>query len=111
VSRALAAPREVIAQLAPGVQLVVAPASSSFCATTYVGEAYPSGQALANTIFELGEARVSTARISTTDGEQPTLWLGRTVYYLPWLELLRVADFLHIDIPLPHPPEGTAVQS
>ena len=39
----------------------------------------------------------------------PVLHIGGTAYYLPWLDLLKVADFLRLDIPLPHPPEGTAV--
>jgi hypothetical protein len=37
------------------------------------------------------------------------LWIGSTTFELPWLELLKVADFLRLDIELPHPPEGTLV--
>lgn len=37
------------------------------------------------------------------------LWIGSTSFELPWLELLKVADFLRLDIELPHPPEGTLV--
>jgi hypothetical protein len=37
------------------------------------------------------------------------LWIGGTAFELPWLELLKVADFLRLSFELPHPPEGTLV--
>lgn len=95
----------VIAQLADGVQLVVLQHSdTSFSAVVLLG-AWPGGKQLAMTAFDAGVARVDT------NYQPPSLWLGKTNIEVPWLELLKVADFLHIDIPLPHPPEGTAVQS
>lgn len=41
-----------------------------------------------------------TARVAVQDGDA-TLWLGGTLFDLPWLELLKVADFLRLPIDVP----------
>ena len=67
------------------------------------GERYPFGECLA-TFF--GTPGVDI-RIGET--ESPTLWFGRSAIRLPWAELLKVADFLHLDIPLPELPADQGV--
>lgn len=93
----------VIAQLAPGIQLVVTQISRGHIAEVHVGE-WPEGTTVSCNTCPAGRFRVDIE-------PHPVLWLDNTCYDLPRLELLKVADFLQIDIPLPHPPEGTAVQS
>ncbi len=37
------------------------------------------------------------------------VWFGRTHFALAWPDLLKVADFLHLDIPQPKLPEGQEI--
>jgi hypothetical protein len=96
-----------IAQLTPDIQLYILDLGCDrLTSSIHVGE-WPTGNSINCTVFSRSEARVD---VDDDDGGV-TLWFGSTTYKLPWLELLKVADFLQIDIPLQHPPEGTLVQS
>jgi hypothetical protein len=87
---------ECVAQLAPGVQLVVLDMRTFYTASVVVGE-WPSGAIIStNTRVDLADAFVDA-------DSPPVLWLNGTSYKLPWLELLKVADFLRLPIPLPVP--------
>lgn len=67
------------------------------------GDQYPHGECLV-TFF--GTPGVD---IRIGDTERPTLWFGRSAIHLPWAELLKVADFLQLDIPQPALPAGQEV--
>jgi hypothetical protein len=85
---------ECVAQLAPGVQLVVLDMRTYYSACVFAGE-WPTGTCLST------NTDASRARVDIEPSQ--CLWLGSTCYTLPWLELLKVADFLRIPIPLPVP--------
>lgn len=89
------------AQLAPGVQLVVLDMSTYYTASVFAGE-WPDGAMVStNTRVDVARSRVD---IDTSCGAtHHRLWLSDTSYTLPWLELLKVADFLKLPIPLPVP--------
>ena len=67
------------------------------------GDRYPHGECLV-TFF--GTPGVD---IRIGDTKRPTLWFGRSAIHLPWAELLKVADFLQLDIPQPALPAGQEV--
>ncbi|CAM5589565.1 hypothetical protein [Rhodanobacter lindaniclasticus] len=92
---------ECVAQLAPGVQLVVLDMTSHYSASVFVGE-WPTGVMVStNTRVDRAQSRVA---VDARGGEpRIRLWLNDTSYTLPWLELLKVADFLRLPIPLPVP--------
>jgi hypothetical protein len=83
----------VIAQVNERLQLVVGKFSKQLIACLYEGN-YPQVRLLAATSFEANEARVALG--FTNEFE---LWLGKTQYQMPFFELLKVADFLQIEIP------------
>jgi hypothetical protein len=90
----------ITVQIAEGVQMVVRSfASKEITASIFLGE-FPTGKPLSfTTVF--GDA---TARVEVPASAPPCLWFGHTSVELPWLELLKVADFLRLDIPLSIPP-------
>lgn len=85
---------ECVAQLAPGVQLVVLDMRTYYTASVHIGE-WPDG-AFVSTNTDTSPARVAI-------DPKVCLWLGDTSYKLPWLELLKIADFMRLPIPLPVP--------
>ncbi|MGO4700253.1 hypothetical protein [Dyella sp. 2RAB6] len=62
---------------------------------------YPNGERVALFIGDKGRVRVS----KDADG----IWFNQGVVNLDWHSLLRVADFLHLDIPQPELPAGREV--
>jgi hypothetical protein len=98
--------KQVIAQLTPDMQLVVVDSDEGmYCASLVRGE-WPGGNTIVQTVFSLDDDHVYV-----DDEKPPKLWMRGTAYRLPWAELLKVADFLKLDIPLPPPAEGTEVAS
>ncbi len=92
-----------IADLGDGLQLVVSDElGGSMHASIFRGQ-WPRGEQLVGIVFELRQAHVATA--DDIDG----LWLGRTKVTLPWIELLKVADYLQLPIDVPE--SGEQVQS
>lgn len=94
----------VTAQLTADIQLLVMrhPVGPRYTASLVSGT-WPHSERLSLHSFnDLSRSRVCQY-------EKPVLWLDSTCYDLPWLELLKIADFLVLPIPLPHPAEGTAV--
>jgi hypothetical protein len=89
---------ELVVQLAVGVQLLVRQFDHYSTFTVLQGK-YPHGETL---VFVIGE-RSDPPRISTKS-DVPCLWSGQACFELPWLELLKVADFLKLQIALPHEP-------
>lgn len=87
---------QVVAALADGAYLLLIPfGGKKHIASVGLGE-WPSGKVLLSHTFEVG-------RVDAEPDSVPTLWLGDTCYRMPWLELLKVADFLRLEIPLPVP--------
>lgn len=81
--------------LAPGVELSIMKGSTGlFSASVGLGK-WPDTRKLTCTVFEAGQARVDA------EDQPPSLWLDRTNIELPWAELLKVADFLLLEIPTP----------
>ncbi|MGC1550344.1 MAG: hypothetical protein WA777_17630 [Rhodanobacter sp.] len=93
---------EIIIQTAvPGIQLYLKVYNESIraelVAMLWSGE-FPYGRKLMLSVSAAKDARIDTT------GRSPDLWLGSVNFDdLPWLELLKVADFLKLDIPLLHP--------
>lgn len=73
------------------------------CAQLLRGDRYPHGERLVTFIGTPG------VDIRVGDTEQPRLWFGKSAIQLPWPELLKVADFLQLDIPQPALPAGQEV--
>lgn len=88
----------LVVQAGPGVQLVVHPPRKGADAAVYsdgelwLGEWPRSGQRLA--LIPTNAEHVYV--ISSGRG----IWFGRILVSLPWLELLKVADYLRLPIPV-----------
>lgn len=95
----------LIVPLATDLQLVVMEGSNKTgSASLYHGD-WPSGRRLACSVF--GVDAPDRVYVDEDDGNA-TLWLGSMTVELPWPELLAVAYFLRLDIPLPPAQEVAA---
>lgn len=98
-------PECCVATLVDDMQLVVWDhGNGRFAAQMFKGQ-WPAGDTLAGIVFDLVDAH-----IHPDDPKIDGIWLGHTKVYMPWLELLKVADYLQLPIPLrlPHPLPGDA---
>lgn len=91
----------IVTLLAPNTQLVVTvwPHNPNRVDVSLHAGEYPSGQRIAFASFERTAVLVT---LHPGDGS-PSLWFGNLSPDIAWLEMLRVADFLQLDIPMPHP--------
>lgn len=95
----------LIVPLATGLQLVVMDfQDKTGSASLYHGD-WPIGRCLACSVF--GVDAPARVYVDEDDGSA-TLWLGSMTVELPWPELLAVADFLRLDIPVPPTQEVAA---
>lgn len=92
----------LVAVMAPGVKLVVRSDKYGTTFQTWLGE-YPSGKSITFTVFDAA-GLCGRMRVLVPEEGAPCLWVSHTCFELPWLELLKVADFLRLDIPLSIPP-------
>lgn len=82
-----------------GVTLMVnEPTTYSVTGALWAGD-YLDGKLIACFICKPHECSVSHGPAMQPDG----IWFAGLSIDLPWLELLKVADFLKLDIPLPVP--------
>lgn len=97
---------------AEGTQLVVyAEQGGRVRASVHLGD-YPAGKSIGFVSVERSRVYVYNPAVAN-DVDQlhpadrlPSLWFGDFSPNLEWLKLLQVADFLLLEIPLPHPPPG-----
>lgn len=79
----------VIVQLRPGVLLRISRQSATQgCAALYIGAYQPDNRVLS------APFRIDAARLTHAPRKAMALWLGNIVFELPWVELLKAADFL-----------------
>lgn len=92
-----------IVQLADDLQLVVSEVASTkqFVAVINQGS-HPFGKTLVTSAFHLSEARIHQLSNRQPEG----IWMGSALFKLPWLDLLKVADYLQLPIPLPESGEA-----
>lgn len=65
-----------------------------WCDVSLRTDTYPNGSRISFTTVPKEDAHVA-ADIG--------VWFGSTLITMPWLDVVKVADFLRLDIPLPHP--------
>jgi hypothetical protein len=96
----------IVPLLAPNTQLVVSvwPQTPGYVDVSLHAGEYPSGKRIAFVTVKRADVRVS---LDPSDAS-PSLWFGSLSPDIAWLEMLRVADFLQLDIPMPHPLPGDA---
>lgn len=89
----------IVTLLAPHTQLVVSvwPQTPCFVDVSLHAGEYPSGQRIAYVTAKRADVRVT---LHPSDAK-PSLWFGGLAPDIAWLEMLRVADFLLLPIPLP----------
>lgn len=79
----------VIVQPRPELYLRISRQNSLMgCASLYVSAYEPDNRVLSASF------RIDAARVTHTPRKAMALWLGNIAFELPWVELLKVADFL-----------------